>query len=646
MRSQSEFHSSVLSPLVTAIVVALFVLLAVISARPQNPVPPTAREAAALREFAAKLHPATRPAMNKPRAAIGPRAGRPSPLDIQVIYENGPVNGTVNAWSISYGYIVSDSFVPNGNPGNCVYGGNCVNGFDIYLWELPGDSLTSLDWSITTQPNGGTVLGSGTVSGANLTDQFISTNQLGYDIDNISATGLNVSVTSGNPYWINLFNASVPSGDPVYWDENSGVGCHSNGCPSQAYQSTTGTIPSEAFDITHGYPLPPCFESEENMQIIHDFSSQKDGGSPAGGVVADPAGNTYGAVSGGQTGYGFVYEIASKGQGWLFNILYNFTGGSDGAYPNAPIIGPHRILYGTAAGGCCGLVYSLRPAPTACLTAICSWTENVLYRFADDASAGNIAACDQQGNLYGVSGSGGMYGKGAVFELMPSPGGWTETILYSFAGGSDGGGPGSVLVGQDGNLYGAAGGGGANNAGVVFQLVRPPSGGNWTENVIYSFSGQSPDGGGPSGLIQDGGGNLLGFSGYYVSQSGTPHIVLFMLSPSNGSWVFSVLEDIAINPDYGEKWTGSGLATDTAGNVYWADAFFIDDGTANWAQGGVYWRPPGGGNWYSLWDVPDVLPGQFFWVGGTLGVDASGNVYGTTSSCGKYNQGTVWRVAH
>ena len=69
MRSQSEFHGSVLSPILTAIVAALFVLLAVISARPQNPVPPTAREAAALPEFAAKLHPATRPAMNKPRAA-------------------------------------------------------------------------------------------------------------------------------------------------------------------------------------------------------------------------------------------------------------------------------------------------------------------------------------------------------------------------------------------------------------------------------------------------------------------------------------------------------------------------------------------------------------------------------------------------
>ena len=66
---------------------------------------------------------------------------------------------------------------------------------------------------------------------------------------------------------------------------------------------------------------------------------------------------------------------------------------------------------------------------------------------------------DQAGNLYGFSGSGGAYGKGAVFELTPSPGGWTETILYSFTGGSDGGGPDSLLVGRDGNLYGAGGGG-------------------------------------------------------------------------------------------------------------------------------------------------------------------------------------------
>ena len=96
--------------------------------------------------------------------------------------------------------------------------------------------------------NGGTTLGSGTASGANLTDQFISTNQFGYDIDKITASGLNVGLNAGTN-WLNLQNAVVPSGDPVYWDENGGVGCQSPGYPSQAYEISVGTIPSEAFTI-------------------------------------------------------------------------------------------------------------------------------------------------------------------------------------------------------------------------------------------------------------------------------------------------------------------------------------------------------------------------------------------------------------
>src|SRR5208283_4407476 len=111
---------------------------------------------------------------------------------------------------------------------------------------------TAVDWSITTQENGGTVLGSGTVSGKNLTDQFISTNQYGYNIDKITATGLGVAVSPGAEYWLTLQNAVVPSGDPVGWDMNSGVGCQSNGCPSQASENTVGTIFSEAFTINTG----------------------------------------------------------------------------------------------------------------------------------------------------------------------------------------------------------------------------------------------------------------------------------------------------------------------------------------------------------------------------------------------------------
>ena len=92
-----------------------------------------------------------------------------------------------------------------------------------------------MQWSITSLENGGTVYGGGTAS---VTQKFISQNAYGYDEYEVSATGLNVP-RNGNTYWLNLQNAKVPSGNPVYWDENDGVGCkgddgHGGGCPSEA----------------------------------------------------------------------------------------------------------------------------------------------------------------------------------------------------------------------------------------------------------------------------------------------------------------------------------------------------------------------------------------------------------------------------
>ena len=160
-------------------------------------------------------------------------------------YDNGPINGTTDAWTINFGYIVSDTFGTGPGLTNPV-----VTGFAFGVWEFPGDSMSSVQWSITGGENSGSVAGSGTASGANLSDTFISTNQFGYDIDKISVTGLNVSVISGAQYWLNLQNAAVPSGDPVFWDENSGVGCGGFACPSSASESAVGTIAGEAFTIS------------------------------------------------------------------------------------------------------------------------------------------------------------------------------------------------------------------------------------------------------------------------------------------------------------------------------------------------------------------------------------------------------------
>ncbi len=151
--------------------------------------------------------------------------------DYGTLYSNGPVNGTIKGWDISgsYGTMVSNSFYLSGT-------GGPVNGFSFSVWEYPGDSLEAVQWSITTANSGqGTVLGSGIASGGTLTDTFLFNNGT-YNIDKITLSGLNVNITSAGTYWLNLFDASVPSGDPVGWDENDGVGCYpTSNCPSVAW---------------------------------------------------------------------------------------------------------------------------------------------------------------------------------------------------------------------------------------------------------------------------------------------------------------------------------------------------------------------------------------------------------------------------
>ena len=169
------------------------------------------------------------------------------PAVAQWSYDNGPINGNTDAWTINFGYIVSDTFVA---------GGSGVTNFSFGVWEYPGDVMSSVDWSITSGENSGTVFGSGTASGKYLTDTFVSTNSYGHDIDTIAVSGLTTAVTSGTTYWLNLQNATVPSGDPVYWDENSGVGCGGSGCPSTASESSVGSIAGEAFTIGGSTPEP------------------------------------------------------------------------------------------------------------------------------------------------------------------------------------------------------------------------------------------------------------------------------------------------------------------------------------------------------------------------------------------------------
>jgi PEP-CTERM motif len=156
-------------------------------------------------------------------------------------YDNGPINGTSDAWNITY-FVTSDTFVDNG----------FMTGFSFGVWEAPGDVLTSVTWSISATENGNAIA-SGVASGKALTDTFLSFNQYAYNIDLISVAATVSGLTWGSTYWLNLTSATVPSANSVYWDENSGEGCNGTGggagCPSSASLTNVGTIPSEAFTV-------------------------------------------------------------------------------------------------------------------------------------------------------------------------------------------------------------------------------------------------------------------------------------------------------------------------------------------------------------------------------------------------------------
>ena len=197
------------------------------------------------------------------------------------------------------------------------------------------------------------------------------------------------------------------------------------------------------------------------------------------------------------------------------------------------------------------------------------WTQSVLHSFTNspDGSAPiSGLTFDANGNLYGTTDQGGVNNVGTVYELSPSGSNWTEQVLYTFQGSNDGEIPyAGVVLDPEGNLYGDTELGGAGDGGTVFELM--PSNGNWTFSVLYSpvLNGL----GGPAGkLARCSNGTLYGtlFSGGGQGCSGYGCGSVFQLSPSNGGWVYTSLYNlndsgVGGNPE-------GGLVLDSAGNLY------------------------------------------------------------------------------
>jgi uncharacterized repeat protein (TIGR03803 family) len=315
-----------------------------------------------------------------------------------------------------------------------------------------------------------------------------------------------------------------------------------------------------------GYTCGTAFKLDKTGKQVwlHSFDL-KNGMNPLVGLLRDKAGSLYGTTSlGGDTtcyklGCGTVFKLDQNGKE---KLLYSFKGTPDGFITTAPLIQDAAgNFYGTTqnggASGGLGTVFKVDK----------TGKETLVYSFAggtdgSDPSAGLIR--DAAGNMYGTTFNGGgtscEFGCGTVFKLDSNG---AETVLYRFQGDTDGANPdGRLLLDATGNLYGTTvqgGNGGCSvgqGCGTVFKLDA-----SWHETVLYRFTGGA-DGQFPhAGVVRDRAGNLYGTT--IFGGTGADAGVVFRLDAAG---VETVLHSFTGGSDGSEPF--GGLLRGSDGNLY------------------------------------------------------------------------------
>jgi uncharacterized repeat protein (TIGR03803 family) len=346
----------------------------------------------------------------------------------------------------------------------------------------------------------------------------------------------------------------------------------------------------------------------------------------------------------------FILAAALAPSGWAtpkYKVLYSFTGGDDGAYPNGSLLQDNLgDFYGTTReGGSSGLGTVFELMPTAKRD---SWTLATLYAFTGGNDGGLPASgliFDKYGTLHGTTDIGGQFGYGAIFRLEPAVtpmSTWTETVIYSFS--SVISSPSGLAIDERGNLYGTTNYGGNSYNGTVFRLAPPANrDGTWTETDLYEFRGV-PDGAVPQATVtigkkgvlygtttEGGRGKCYGGNGYIVGCGAA-----FQLEPPTGhrhTWVETILYSFKGGADgYSPS---SDLIFDKAGALYSTDicsAFKLEP------------QPKQGNVWVetTLYTFPCGLYGTDPYAG--LVLDQTGGVFGTTDPGGIFGHGTVFEL--
>jgi len=460
------------------------------------------------------------------------------------------------------------------------------------------------------------------------------------------------------------------------------------------------------------------------LTTLHSFEVFTNGAFPTSAPVQGSDGSLYGTTSGGGTngGIGIVFKIGANG---VLTTLYSFTGGNDGAYPSALLQGRDGDFYGmTASGGANGDGTVFRINTNGELTSLHSFTGNdgaypqaglsqgsdgnfygtaefggtngagtvfrintngvltTLYFFTGGDDGANPQPAPVQGsdgNFYGTTEAGGMYGNdpgfhGTVFKISTNG---ALTTLYSFTGGEDGGFVQAGLAqGSDGNFYGTTVAGSANNSGTVFQIST-----NGALTTLYSFTGGGEGGYPRGGLAQGSDGNFYGTtedggannSGtiFQISTSGALTTLYSFSGGDDGAVPIAGLMPGGASNFYGTTYQGG---TNNAGTVYQityggaltslysflggGDGAYPEDAPTEGSDGNFYGTTVGGsasGGSGTIFQISSdgALSTLYSFTGGDDGgspfgglIEGSdGDFYGTTERDGAYQAGTVFKIS-
>jgi uncharacterized repeat protein (TIGR03803 family) len=319
------------------------------------------------------------------------------------------------------------------------------------------------------------------------------------------------------------------------------------------FYGTTSFGGENAYGTVFG--LSPNGGGGWNETVLYVFAGRTaDGCFPYGPVIMDNKGGLYGTLSFcGPTESGAVFKLTRTGETWKETILYNFTGGADGAGPTSGLIMDKAgNLYGTTTyGGTTngGTVFELSLSAG-------KWKEQTLYNF-DGSNAGVVM--DSAGNIFGV-------GATTVFELTPKGNGvWNPTVLATFPPSRDGRDDleGTPILDNSGNLYFTRSLGGTHTAGAIFELI-PGKNATWTRKTLYSLEGGDDGENLQAGLMLDSAGNIYGTT---VSGGLYGWGTVFELVPpvGPGSYQHKILW--SFNETDGESPYGT-LLLDNKGNLY------------------------------------------------------------------------------